>query len=107
MLACVTANLKSLFLIPSHAGQIPWMRSMSKCGITADGFAFFIPPPPFFNGARAEFDMSLDSCWYGSVLVLFQIRVKTDEKDRKGKSVLMECDCAMIDCLFDFALGCR
>jgi hypothetical protein len=70
-------------------------------------FVFFIPPPPFFEGTRAEFDATLESCWYGRVVLLFRIRVKTDEKDRKGRSVLMDCDCAMIDCLFDYAPGCR
>ena len=42
-----------------------------------------------------------------TVLLLFRIRVKTDEKDSKGRSVLMDCDCAMIDCLFDYAPGFR
>jgi hypothetical protein len=46
-------------------------------------FVFFIPPPPFFEGTRADFDVTLDSCWYGRVLLLFRIRVKTEEKDRK------------------------
>jgi len=32
-------------------------------------------------------------------------RVKTDEKDAKGRSVLKDCDCAMIDCLYDYAAG--
>ena len=36
---------------------------------------------------------------------LFRILVKTDEKDRNGRSVLMDCDCAMIDCLYDYAQG--
>ena len=70
-------------------------------------FVFFIPPPPFFEGTRAEFDLTLENCWYGRVLLLFRIRVKTDEKDRNGRSVLMDCDCAMIDCLYDYAPGCR
>ncbi len=70
-------------------------------------FVFFIPPPPFFEAIRAEFDATLVSCWYGRVLLLFRIRVKTDEKDRNGRSVLKDCDCAMIDCLFDYAPGCR
>jgi hypothetical protein len=70
-------------------------------------FVLFIPPPPFFEGTRAKFDASLESCWYWRVLLLFRIRVKTDEKDRNGRSVLMDCDCAMIDCLFDYAPGCR
>jgi hypothetical protein len=70
-------------------------------------FIFLIPPPPFFEGNRAEFDVTVDSCWYGHVLLLFRTRVKTDEKNNKGRSVLMDCDCAMIDCLFDYAPGCR
>jgi hypothetical protein len=70
-------------------------------------FVFFIPPPPFFEGTRAKFDATLESCWYGRVLLLFRIRVKTDEKDRNGRSVLKDCDCAMIDCLYDYAPGCR
>jgi hypothetical protein len=68
-------------------------------------FVFFIPPPPFFEGTRAEFDTTLENCWYGRVVLLFRIRVKTDEKDRNGRSVLMDCDCAMIDCLHDYAPG--
>ena len=32
-------------------------------------FVFFIPPPPFFEGTRAEIDATLDSCWYGRVLL--------------------------------------
>ena len=48
---------------------------------------------------------TLDNCWYGRVVLLFRIRVKTDEKDRNGRSVLMDCDCAMIDCLYDYAPG--
>ncbi len=68
-------------------------------------FVFFIPPPPFFEGTRAEFVVTLDSCWYGCVLLLFPIWVKTDEKDRNGRSILMDCDCAMIDCLYDYAPG--
>ena len=65
-------------------------------------FVFFIPPPPFYEGTRAEFDASLDSCWYGRVMLLFSILVETDQKDREGRSVLKECDCAMIDCLYDY-----
>jgi hypothetical protein len=68
-------------------------------------FVFFIPPPPFFVGTRAEFEPSLKNCWYGRVVLLFCIRVKTDIKDDKGRSVLMDCDCAMIDCLYDYAEG--
>ena len=68
-------------------------------------FVFFVPQPPFFEGIRAEFDVTLDNCWYGRVVLLFRILVKTDKKDRDGRSVLMDCDCAMIDCLHDYAPG--
>ena len=66
-------------------------------------FVLFIPPPPFFEGTRAEFDATLDSCWYGRVLLLFRMRVRTDEKDSNGRSVLMDCDCALMDSLYDYA----
>ncbi len=44
-------------------------------------FVFFIPPAPFFEGTRADFDATLDSCW----MLLCRIRVKTDQKDREGR----------------------
>ena len=31
-----------------------------------------------------------------------RILVKTDQKDRDDRSVLKECECAMIDCLYDY-----
>ena len=34
-------------------------------------FVFFIPPPPFYEGTRADFEASLDSCWYGRVVLLW------------------------------------
>ena len=40
------------------------------------------PPPPFFEGTRTEFDATLDSCWYGRVLLLFRMQVRTDEKEQ-------------------------
>ena len=49
-------------------------------------FVFFIQPPPFFEGTRTEFEASLDSCWYGRVVLLFSILVKTAQKDRDGRS---------------------
>ena len=55
-------------------------------------FVFIIPPPPFYEGARTEFEASLDICWYGRVVLLFSILVKTDQKDRHSRSVLKECD---------------
>jgi hypothetical protein len=68
-------------------------------------YVFFIPPRPFYEGTRAEFDVTLESCWYGRVVLLFSILVKTDQKDSNGRSVLKKCDCAMIDCLYDYANG--
>ena len=51
------------------------------------------------------FEPTLDTCWFGRVVLLCRFRVKTDMKDDKGRSVLMDCDCALIDCLYDFAPG--
>ena len=65
----------------------------------------FIPPPPFFEGTRAEFDTTLEDCWYGRVVLLSRVRVKLDKKDGDGRSVRMDCDTAMIECLYDFAPG--
>ena len=54
-----------------------------------------------------EFDVTLEVCWYGRVVLLFSIRVRTDMMDANGRSVLKDCDsdCAMIDCLYDYAQG--
>ena len=71
-------------------------------------YVFFIPPPPsgFFEGTGVEFaDPTLEDCWYGRVALLCRIRVKLDKKDGDGRSVRMDCDCAMIECLYDFAPG--
>ena len=53
-------------------------------------FVFFIPPPPFFEGTRAEFDATLDSCWYGRVLLLFRMRVRTDESSNRSSAYVVE-----------------
>ncbi len=74
-------------------------------------YVLYIPPRPFFEGTRVEFGTSnlfgttLEDCWYGSVVLLFRARVKLDKKSGDGRSVQMGCDCAMIDCLYDFAPG--
>ena len=69
-------------------------------------YVFFIPPFPFFEGTRVDFaDPTLEDCWYGRVALLCRIRVKLDKKDGDGRSVRMDCDCAMIECLYDFAPG--
>ena len=80
-----------------------WSRS-HHANVRMD-FVFFIPPPPFYEGTLADFEPTLDTCWFGRVVLLCRFRVKTDMKDDKGRSVLMDCDCALIDCLYDFAPG--
>jgi len=83
--------------------------SMCACinhGQVRMDYVFFIPPPPFFEGTRVEFaDPTIEDCWYGRVVLLCRIRVKLDKKDGDGRSVRMDCDCAMIECLYDFAPG--
>ena len=59
-------------------------------------YVLFIPPPPFFEGTRAEFDTTLEDCWYGRVVLLFQVRVKLDKKDGDGRSVRMDIDTAIM-----------
>ena len=56
---------------------------------------FFIPPPPFYTGRRRDFEADLHSCWYSTVVLLFRMTVKSDSGE------LWECDCAMIDVLYD------
>ena len=68
-------------------------------------FVFFVPPPPFYEGTLAEFEPTLENCWYGRVVLLCRVRVKTDMKDDKGRFVLKDCNCALIDCLYDYAPG--
>ena len=35
-------------------------------------------------------------------VLLFSILVKAPQKDRDGRSVLKECDCTIINCLYDY-----
>jgi hypothetical protein len=50
-------------------------------------------------------DTEFDDMPIGRVVLLCRFRVKTDMKDDRGRSVLMDCDCALIDCLYDYAPG--
>ena len=68
-------------------------------------YVFLIPPPPFYEGTLADFVPTLDNCWFGRVVLLCSFRVKTDMEDDNDRSVLMDCDCALIDCLYDYAPG--
>ena len=58
-------------------------------------YVFFVPPPSFYTGRKRDFEVDLDTCWYGRVLLLFSIKVKSDSDQ------IWECDCAMIDVLYD------
>ena len=58
----------------------------------------FIPPPPFYTGRRRNFEADLHSCWYGTVVLLFRMTVKSDSGE------LWNCDCTMIDVLFDLQM---
>ena len=58
-------------------------------------YVFFVPPEPFYSGRKRDFEIDLDTCWYGRVVLLFRIKVKSDSGQ------IWECDCAMIDVLFD------
>ncbi len=64
---------------------------------------FFIPPQPSYDvGGRRhqrEFDLVLDSVWYGRVPLLFKMTVRTDSNQ------LRVVECAMIDVFFDYAEG--
>jgi len=64
---------------------------------------FFIPPRPIYDvGGRrrhCEFDLALDSVWYGRVALLFKMTVRTDSNQ------LLDVECAMIDVFFDYAEG--
>ena len=72
-------------------------------GETRMDCVFFIPPKPFYNtsGRRCfrDFDLSLDNVWYGHVVLLFKMTVRTDTNE------LLDVECAMIDVLFDYAEG--
>jgi len=66
-------------------------------------YIFFMPPPRFFYKPRAQFDVTLDDCWYWRMVLPFLIRVRTGTEDAKSRSVLKNCYCAMIDCLYEYA----
>ena len=59
-------------------------------------YVYFIPPPQFYNGNRSNFQPTLESCWYGQVVFIFRMHIATET------SGTVECDCALIDVLFDF-----
>ncbi len=64
---------------------------------------FFILPRPFFDvGGRrrqCDFDLSLDSVWYGRVALLFKMTMRTDSNE------LLDVECAMINVFFNYAEG--
>jgi hypothetical protein len=66
---------------------------------TRTDYVFFIPPPPFFTGRRADFHLSLDDAWYGRVTLLFGMKFRHDSCE------IREVECAMIDVLYSYADG--
>ncbi len=102
------ARIKCAYQSP--LGPVCWQTvcSVSACinhkQVQMD-YVLFTPPPPFFEGTRAKFDTTLENCWYGRLVLLFRIRMKLYKKDCDIRSVWMDCDCAMIECLYDFAPG--
>jgi len=48
---------------------------------------------------RSMFCPSLDECWFGRVALLLRVRVRRDD------GALVECDCAMMETLWDFCPG--
>ena len=65
-------------------------------------YVFFVPPPSLYTGRKRDFEVDLHTCWYGHVVVLIRIKVKSDS------SQIWECDCDMIDVLIDLKpAGCK
>jgi hypothetical protein len=62
-------------------------------------YVFVIPPPPFYDGRRWDFDLSLENAWYGRVSNLFSMKFRTDSGE------VRDVDCAMIDFFFNYAEG--
>ncbi len=57
-----------------------------------------IPPPPHYRGKPSEFSPAINKCWYGRVTLIFKMRVRTDA------GLLMECQCALIETMYDYRL---
>ena len=70
--------------------------SRSKSSTMTCGWimSFSSPHPTFYTGRKRDFEVDLDTCWYGRVVLLFRIKVRSDSGQ------IWECDCAMIDVLF-------
>ena len=62
-------------------------------------YVFFMPPPPFYAGRRADFQLSLDDAWYGRVCLLFKFQFRHDDGEIREEA------CAMIDVLYNYADG--
>jgi hypothetical protein len=62
-------------------------------------YVFLIPPPPFYDGRRRDFDLSLENAWYERVSLLFSMKFRTDSGE------VRDVDCAMIDVFFNYAEG--
>ena len=73
-----------------------YMYLFSGIIYVAAGLRILIPPSPHYRGTRTSFSPSIDDCWYGRVILIFKMRVRTDTGG------VMECKCALIETLFDY-----
>jgi hypothetical protein len=85
-----------------HSGTMKADLDVSESSSRTD-YVFFIPPPPFFTGRRADFHLSLDDAWYGRVTLLFRMKFRHDSLSGEIREV--ECASAMIDVLYNYADG--
>lgn len=90
-------------------GCQPDKGAKAKFGGSVSGtdFVFFIPPPPFYSGDRRDFKAGLERCWYGRVVLLFKMKVETDDFSGSPGETPQEFSCAMIEVLYDYRPGQR
>jgi hypothetical protein len=50
-------------------------------------YVFFLFTEPLYLGKKRDFEVDLDTCWYGSILLLFRIKVKSDSGQIWGHGV--------------------
>ncbi len=49
-----------------------WLKS-HHADVLMD-YVFFIAPPPFYEGTLADFEQTLDNCWFWRVVLLFLLQ---------------------------------
>ncbi len=85
----------------SSAALILGTRTFSASSLSTAGRsgATFTPPPQFFEGAKFDVTLALAHGAHVPYPGCFQ----KEANGRSVDSVLMDCNCAMIDCLNDLA----